>query len=66
MRTWDWEILIRDRVCVLCGDVIPAATKAISTTYRGKITLCAKCRKRNMDVIKISKYSEMRCELVEG
>ena len=66
MRYWDWEILIRDRVCVLCGEKIKAGTKAVSTTFRGKITLCGKCRKRNMEVIKISEYSEMGCELVEG
>ena len=66
MREWDWEILIRDRVCILCGDVLDAGTKAISTNYRGKITLCGKCRKRNMEGIKINKFSEMSCELMEG
>jgi len=66
MRFWSWEILVRDRVCVLCGDIIMAGTKAISVNYRGKITLCGKCRKRNMEVIEISEYSEMLCELVEG
>lgn len=66
MRRWDWEILIRNRTCVLCGDTIPAGTKAISTTFRGKITLCGKCRKRNMEAIEISKYSEMTCKLYEG
>ena len=65
-RRWNWEILVRNRVCVLCGKTIEAGTKAISTTYRGKITLCGECRKRNMDVIEISEYSEMCCELVEG
>jgi len=66
MRIWDWEILVRDRVCVLCGNKISAGTKAVSANYRGKITLCGKRRKRNMDVIELSKYSEMSCELVEG
>ena len=64
MRIWEWLILTRDRVCVLCGNKIPAATKAIQTTYRGTITLCKKCRERNKEVIKVDKFSEV--ELFEG
>ena len=66
MRIWNWEILIRNRVCVLCGAQIEAGTKAVSTSYRGKITLCGECRRRNGAVIEISEYSEMSCELREG
>lgn len=66
MRLWEWVILIRDRKCVLCDEIIEAKTKAIQTNYRGIITLCKKCRERNMEVIDISKYSEMSVELLEG
>jgi len=65
-RRWKWELLTRDRVCVLCGSTVPAASKAIISHHHGKITLCRECRLAAASRLNIDQDSYEGCEPIEG